>query len=65
MHTVILKGSTVRMRTSETMKCGSEVYKANCKVESVSDICRLQTADCRLATNSADKQYLSLKTHFK
>ena len=54
MHTVILKGSTVRMRTSETMKCGSEVYKANCKVQSVSDICRLQTADCRLATNSAD-----------
>ena len=58
MHTVILKGSTVRMRTSETMKCGSEVYKANCKVESVSDI-------CRLATNSGDKQYLSLRTHFK
>ena len=45
MHTVILKGSTVRMRTSETMKCGSEVYKANCKVQSVSDICRLQIAD--------------------
>ena len=49
----------------QTADC--RLQTADCRLQ-IAD-CRLQTADCsaycRLATNSADKQYLSLNTHLK